>query len=144
MAEGELEMSNYFNWLPWRVYYRRQRRLLDEYGNRIISAMIRQTMDTREWLGGELDQIREKVEAIHPAHIDMTQELADAILDRMRGPLTISTETAEWLKAIGGWQWTSPLRNGQFRINIYHDGTAELEMQDEKGARVWHGTLREP
>lgn len=143
-------MNRFFNWLPWRVLYRRQRRLFSEYGDRIISAMIRQTMDTREWEGGELDRIREAVTAIHPAHIDMTQELADAILDCMRGPLTISQEASDWLRdSTGDYQEfiSSPLgyrSGGTVYTTITPDGTINLEFRNQTGETFWRGEFTPP
>jgi hypothetical protein len=148
MAEGELEMK----WLKvtvtgikWPVIRRNRARLaVIQYTTDLTQKQgIRLAMDTREWLGGELDRIRDAVTAIHPAHIDMTKELADAILDKMPGPLTISTETAEWLRSIGGWVWTVPINHGMFKIQIHNDGSMQLELHDEEYSIAWRGTLQE-
>lgn len=103
------------------------------------------TMDNRGWLGGEMDRIREAVLAIHPAHIDMTQELADAILDRMRGPLTIPQAVSDWLRGYTPMQYTMPVGNGgYFRYQVMADGTMELHLYDTAGVRAWVGTLVPP
>jgi hypothetical protein len=116
------------------------------------SALInRTTMDTREWLGGELDRIRDAVATIPATKIDITPETADAILDKIRGPLTISQEASDWLRTLaphGPMPWTSHLgwnnNAGAIRLLITPEGTLNLELVNQIGETVWRGEFTPP
>jgi hypothetical protein len=112
---------------------------------------IRGVMDTREWLGTEFDRLQDSVEKMQPAHIDLSEELAGAILDKMRGPLSISRETSDWLKEISGgypFNWTMPLgyssQGGTINAQITAMGSLVLEMRNHANETVWRGEFAPP
>jgi hypothetical protein len=119
---------------------------------------IRGTMDTREWLGGELDRIHDSItrananiNALTMPPIELTEELANMILDRMRGPLTISQGASDWLRTLvssSPMQWTSPLgwnqNAGQIRQTITPEGTLNIELVTGNGESVWRGEFTPP
>lgn len=115
------------------------------------TLITRNTMDTREWLGGELDRIREAVAVIPATKIDITPETADTILDRMRGPLTISQEASDWLRTLaphGPVPYTSPLGwtndGGVIKTLITPEGTLNIELVNRKGETIWRGEFTPP
>src|SRR5216683_4166242 len=125
-----------------------------EAGDKIT---VQAAMDTREWLGGEFDRLREKTEkefilirdlvaGIHPVHVNMDEMVANAMLDKMRGPLTISQSASDWLKEITGgysFQWATPLgyspQGGTIWANITADGTLNMRLDNHENETIWRG-----
>ncbi|SRR6266849_2123377 len=132
---------------PGYVRYMEQQVALET----IALQETRHTMDTREWLGGELNRLREAVEAIHPVHVDMDETVANAMLDKMRGPLTVSQTTSDWLRTLAPhvpMSWTFPLgwdaNAGQMRATITPEGTLNLELISLVGEILWRGEFTPP
>lgn len=113
---------------------------------------------TQERLG-ESDRIlkaisvlNDHVDAIEPARVDLTQELADDIVRKIHGPLTISQEFSDDLRKLAGRaDWFQVVAfghggvgSGRLELRIKTDGAMCLEIRDFSGQPMWRGTFVPP
>ena len=88
---------------------------------------------------------------IQPAHVEMSQELADEITRKLRGPLTIPQEMSDWIRqeasyhdvlsiARLGYSASAPDVHWTLRT----DGTLQLEIKRPDGSRWWIGVWGPP
>lgn len=95
--------------------------------------------------------IEQAIREVQPASVDLTQELADDIVRKIRGPLTISAECSAWLRSMAEFKDVFLTYSvgygptyGALDMRIKTDGALCLDLRDANGATMWTATLVPP
>lgn len=95
----------------------------------------------------------EVLDSIQPASVDLTQEMADDIVRKIHGPLTISQEFSDTLKSDlashHDWWQAFPFgyggdSGGRLEMTVKTNGSIYLRILDSVGALKWQGTFVPP
>lgn len=88
---------------------------------------------------------------VQPVKLDLTQELADRITEKLHGPFTISTECSNWLRGLaqhGDVLYVNPVGytalGGSLDLRIKTNGSLYVELRDHSGQIMWRATLVPP
>ena len=119
-----------------------------------VAQAIQPVADAEEAVGllaEALAVLAKKVERIQPAQVDLSQELADDITRKLRGPLTIPQEMSDWIRQEAQYHDMLSISRlgysataGDLRWTLRSDGTMELEIRDMLGSRWWIGVFGPP
>lgn len=119
-----------------------------------LDQVIGKLTEQGEWhnpIYGKLTQLEAKLDAIQPASVDLTQEMADDIVRKIHGPLTIGQEFSDWIRQEAPHHdifWATQIgygsTAGQMHIILKTNGTLFLEMRDHVGRDLWRGTFVPP
>lgn len=116
------------------------RRMGEDHVN-IIGAITSTTNDTRKWMEQNFTLQRDLTRSIHPVHVDLNQELADAILAKMHGPLTIPREMGDAFGKFGWSYITPPIGHSKnapiFVFNVNSDGSFDLRAENSETRELW-------
>ena len=89
------------------------------------------------------------IQQIQPAHVDLTQEMADDITAKLRGPLTLPQGMGDWAREEAKYHNVPAYHRlgygamaADLRWNIKSDGSIDLEILRNDGMRWWSGTFR--
>ena len=126
--------------------------------NPIVAALFAEIGHRQQRVEDAVDSLCEAIEeltkgvrAIQPAKVDLTQEMADYIVRKIQGPLTIGREFSAWIaeQAHGHDVLTTfqigygnDAARGYMRLKA--DGKLNLEIMDMNGAMMWMGTFVPP
>jgi hypothetical protein len=95
--------------------------------------------------------LAERVSAIEPAQVDLTQEMADDIVRKIHGPLTIPQGFSDWIKEQARYRdivRIEPLGHGPHASTstcvLKADGTMFWQFRDMNGAPLWERTFVPP
>ena len=117
----------------------------------IITPLAQEMGKDAGHLLGAIGRLTEAVGSIQPAKVDLTQEMADDIVRKIHGPLTIGREFSAWIteQAHGHDVLTTfqigygnDAARGYMRLKA--DGKLNLEIMDMNGAMMWMGTFVPP
>lgn len=110
-----------------------------------VNGYLAKIMAVLAELGNDLAEIK-------PAQVDLTQEMADDIVRKIHGPLTIGQEFSDSLRRLAeycDWYQTFPFGyggpdSGRLELRAKADGALHLQITDFKGAPMWQGTFVPP
>jgi hypothetical protein len=114
----------------------------------VVSEYFQQADSSAE---GRLKVLTDHVKAVEPVSVELDQSLADRIVEKIHGPMTISKEFSAWLAKNAEFHdvyWTAHLGYGpdcgQVEYRIKTNGTLYMQIADLNGAILWRGTFVPP
>lgn len=127
-------------------------RLIDEVVIGVLEPRLRAFFgDAAQERLGESDRIVKAIEQIRPASVDLTQEMADDIVRKIHGPLTISREFSDWCAeqakhgdCVYTFQIGYGSDAGRGLMRLDGNGAMHLDLYDCTGAFLWRGTFVPP
>lgn len=122
--------------------------LIGDLHDSLTALIVKVIQDNREWLAEQFEDVKDSVNRVAPIHVDMTPELANGILDKMRGPMTIPQDVSDAIRKGAGkyGQWFNvPLTGIAMALMARADGTMDVEFKDyETGEIRYRGTFVPP
>lgn len=98
-----------------------------------------------------VDEVIAAVEKVQPVQVELTQELADRIVELVHGPLTIPQPFSDWIREQAKFseiQRADPVGYGAHACTSQYvlrsNGTMYWEFRDMNGATLWRGTFVPP
>jgi hypothetical protein len=130
---------------------------MDRWGETLVGILTSNEQNTREWLQERIDhtitdlhEIEQQLSEIRPVHVDMSEQVANAIIAKVRSGMVIPQDVVDAVKEQAGaygWSYITPPMgaNGPaVRIRANADGTISLEILDMHNSLRWSGELVPP